>query len=131
MVTFDKWLLYAGHPLQAEVPPVPSHRPSPGHVPLWTTVDALVGMAGPPAFTIAGSIGISVVVWVGLSIWGWGIGWAAVRAANVVVVAFGGIAGRDGGRAAGVPWSEDGRGWRRDLRYRPVSREALLVSKTT
>lgn len=27
-------LLKVGHPEQAEVPPVPSHRPSPGHVPV-------------------------------------------------------------------------------------------------
>lgn len=40
-VTGTLWrtlLLSAGHPVQLEVPPVPSHRPSPGQVPppVWT-----------------------------------------------------------------------------------------------
>jgi len=31
-------LFKAGHPLQLEVPPVPSHRPSPGQVPVQSLV---------------------------------------------------------------------------------------------
>lgn len=52
----ESTLLYVGHPLHALVPPVPSHRPSPGHVPpvlvRWGlgvaegVVDVVVGFGG-------------------------------------------------------------------------------------
>lgn len=46
-------LLSVGHPAQALDPPVPSHRPSPGHVPpaeVWCAPEADMGFAGDEAF---------------------------------------------------------------------------------
>lgn len=46
-------LLSVGHPAQALDPPVPSHRPSPGHVPplaMLCAPDADMGLAGDEVF---------------------------------------------------------------------------------
>jgi hypothetical protein len=46
-------LLYVGHPEQADVPPVPSQRPSPGHVPpVLVVCGTFAGGWGPVAFSM-------------------------------------------------------------------------------
>jgi len=121
----ERALLYVGHPEQAEAPPVPSQRPSPGQVPLGRFVVEEVTVLVDVVLSCDDGV-VSSFVGVGVD------SGAAVEAGWETTGAGGGDAAREGGlevflevgvsvdeprrRLGGVLISETGRATRRDFR---------------